>query len=142
MVAVGVVVVAPLGASEVTIFKVGLVALLGIGAIGLHMLVNWAGELSLAHAACVGLPAFAVAKLSGDHGISSIHLLPAGIAVGALLGALVGLPALRAKGLQVAVVTLAAAGSTRNQRHARPIDDAYRAPATRTVAATQTMRKT
>ena len=98
----------PLGASEATIFKLGLVVLVAVTALGLHILLNWAGELSLAHAAFAGLPALAVAKLSADHGISAIHLLPVGVAVGAALGAAVGLPALRARGIQVAVVTLAA----------------------------------
>jgi branched-chain amino acid transport system permease protein len=98
----------PLLSSEASIYKLGLVAILFVGAIGLHVLVNWAGELSLAHAALVGLPAFAVAKLSGDHGISPITLLPLALLIGAATGLVVGLPAIRARGLQVALVTLAA----------------------------------
>ena len=93
---------------EATVYKLGLVLILFVGAIGLHLLVNWAGELSLAHAAMVGLPAFAVAKLSADHHISPLVLLPVGLIVGLGVGALVGLPAMRARGLQVALVTLAA----------------------------------
>jgi len=93
---------------EAAVYKLGLVLILFVGAIGLHVLVNWAGELSLAHAAMVGLPAFAVAKLSADHHVSPLVLLPVGLLVGLLVGALVGLPAIRARGLQVALVTLAA----------------------------------
>src|SRR5581483_448249 len=93
---------------EATVYKLGLVLILFVGAIGLHLLVNWAGELSLAHAAMVGLPAFVVAKLSADHHISPLVLLPVGLIVGLGVGALVGLPAMRARGLQVALVTLAA----------------------------------
>ncbi|MBV8957723.1 MAG: branched-chain amino acid ABC transporter permease, partial [Actinobacteria bacterium] len=55
-----------------------------------------------------GLPAFVVAKLSADHHISPLVLLPAGLLVGLMVGALVGVPAMRARGLQVALVTLAA----------------------------------
>ena len=92
---------------ESTVYRLGLVLIVLVGAIGLHLLVNWAGELSLAHATMIGLPAFAVAKISADAGLSPIVLLPLGIVVGAVAGAVVGLPATRAKGLQVALVTLA-----------------------------------
>lgn len=93
--------------NDVNVYKVGLVLIVFVGAIGLHVLVNWAGELSLAHAAFVGVPAFVVAKLAGEHGVSPVYLLPIGVLVGAALGAVVGLPALRAKGLQVTLLTLA-----------------------------------
>jgi len=103
-----VLVLAPTLLGEATVYKFGLVLIFLVGAIGLHLLVNWAGELSLAHAALVGLPAFVVVKLSADHGVSPIYLLPVGILVGLLVGGVVGLPAIRARGLQVALVTLAA----------------------------------
>jgi ABC-type branched-subunit amino acid transport system permease subunit len=94
--------------SESNVYKLGLVLVVLTAAIGLHVLVTWAGELSLAQAPIVGLPAFTVAKLSADHGISPVYLLPLAIVVGVATGAFVGLPALRARGLQVALVTLAA----------------------------------
>jgi branched-chain amino acid transport system permease protein len=94
--------------SEANVYKLGLVLIVLVAAIGLHALVTWAGELSLAQAPIVGLPAFAVAKLSADHDLSPVYLLPLAIVVGVATGALVGLPALRARGLQVALVTLAA----------------------------------
>lgn len=98
----------PLLAGEVTLFKLGVILVTAVSAIGLHVLVNWAGELSLAHAAFVGFPAFLLAQTGGQLGISPVYLLPLGIVLGAALGAVIGLPALRAKGLQVALVTLAA----------------------------------
>ena len=94
--------------SEANVYKLGLVLIVLTAAIGLHLLVTWAGELSLAQAPLVGLPAFTVAKLAADHGVSPLYLLPLAVAVGALAGAIVGIPALRARGLQVALVTLAA----------------------------------
>ena len=105
---VGAVVLLPLLLGEASVYKLGLVVIVVAGAIGLHLLVNWAGELSLAHATLVGLPAFVVAKLSADHDLSPVYLLPVAIVVGLIAGAVVGLPALRARGLQVALVTLAA----------------------------------
>jgi ABC-type branched-subunit amino acid transport system ATPase component/ABC-type branched-subunit amino acid transport system permease subunit len=106
--AVAAAVAAPLLLSEADVYKLGLVVIVFVAATGLHLLVNWAGELSLAHAAMVGAPAFLVATLSADHGVSTVWLLPVGIIGGAALGAIIGLPALRARGLQVALVTLVA----------------------------------
>ena len=103
---IGAVAVCLLG-SETVSYRLGLVGVVFIGAIGLHILVNWSGELSLGHAAFIGLPAFAVAQLSVHSGASPLLFLPVGVLVGALLGVLVAGVALRARGLQVALVTLA-----------------------------------
>jgi ABC-type branched-subunit amino acid transport system ATPase component/ABC-type branched-subunit amino acid transport system permease subunit len=106
--AVAAAVAVPLLLSEADVYKLGLVVIVFVAATGLHLLVNWAGELSLAQAAMVGAPAFLVATVSADHGISTVWLLPLGIVGGAVLGTVIGLPALRARGLQVALVTLVA----------------------------------
>lgn len=99
----------PMLGTEAITFKFGLVLIFAIAAMGLHVLVNWAGQLSLAHAAMVGVPSLAVAKLSADHGLSPMVLLPLAPVIGALLGTLVSLPALRVRGLYVTIVTLAIA---------------------------------
>jgi branched-chain amino acid transport system permease protein len=93
---------------EVTVYNAGLVLIFVIAALGLHLLVNWAGQLSLAHAGMVGLPALVVIALSETHHISPLYLLPVGVAVGAATGVLVSLPAMKAQGLQIALVTLTA----------------------------------
>lgn len=98
----------PLLGSDATAYRAGLVLIVLVAALGLHVLVNWAGELSLAHIATVGLPAFAVLAFSDVWHVSPVYLLPVGIAVGAATGTVIGLPALRADGLQVALVTLVA----------------------------------
>jgi len=92
---------------EATVYKVGLIAIAFIAAIGLHLLVNWTGELSLAHAGFIGVPAFTVAQLSSNTGLSPILWLPVAVVVGVALGSVVGVAALRSRGLQVALVTLA-----------------------------------
>jgi len=97
----------PLLFSQLTIYRLGVVLIFVVAAIGLHILVNWAGELSLCHAGMVGVPAFVVAGLSERFDVSPLLLVPAGLVVGAGVGAIVALPALRAKGLQVALVTFA-----------------------------------
>ena len=108
LVAAAAFVVLPSLLAEATVYKLGLVLIVVVGAVGLHLLVNWAGELSLAHAALIGLPAFVAAKLSADHNVSPVLLLPVAAAVGLVAGAVVGFPAIRARGIQVALVTLAA----------------------------------
>lgn len=102
--------IVPLVASrlpEPTVYKLGLVAIVFIAAIGLHLLVNWCGELSLAHAGFLGVPAFMAAQVAVRLGFSPIVALPAALLSGIALGCLVGAAALRARGLQVALVTLA-----------------------------------
>jgi branched-chain amino acid transport system permease protein len=94
--------------SDVFVLQLGNVLIAAIAAMGLHVLVNWTGELSLAQAAAVGLPGLAVAEISATHSVDPLTLIPFAIAIGAVLGAVIGFPALRATGLFVAVVTLAA----------------------------------
>ena len=74
---------------------------------GLHVLVHWAGQISLAQVALMGVGAFVTARANADFGIP----LPLAIVLG-MLGAVVaslaiGLPALRIRGLALAIITLA-----------------------------------
>jgi len=98
----------PLLLSEITAYNAGLVLIFVVVALGLHLLVNWAGQLSLAQAGMFGVPALSVAALSEAHGLSPLYLLPIGIALGAATGALIALPALKAHGLHIALLTLTA----------------------------------
>lgn len=83
------------------------IAIYGIGALGLNILVGFTGQISLGHAAFFGFGAFASAYFSGKLGIPVALSIPlAGVAT-ALLGLLVGLPAGRLKGLYLAIATLA-----------------------------------
>jgi branched-chain amino acid transport system permease protein len=111
---------APLALREVDVYRAGLVLIVLVGAFGLHVLVNWAGQLSLAHAGMIGVPAFVVIQLSSHHGLSPVYLLPMGVVAGAAVGLVVGLPALRALGLQVALVTLAAGIAINSYLFTRP----------------------
>jgi len=100
--------VVPLLTGELTTYRVGLVLIQGTAAIGLHVLVNWSRQVSLGHAALVAVPAFIAASLSGESDLPLAVVLPLATAAGAALGALVGLPALRVRAMQVALVTLLA----------------------------------
>ena len=91
--------------SESRRFQLTLVLLYAIVAVSLTALIGWGGQLSLGHMAVVGLGAFATARLSA-HGWSTPAMLLFAGAVGALSLMVVGLPALRVRGLTLAVTTL------------------------------------
>jgi branched-chain amino acid transport system permease protein len=81
-----------------------LVAIGALSALGLHLLVGGAGQISLGHAAFMGVGAYAASHLFGP-------LAPLGILLGGLIAALLGLvlalPSLRIKGVYLAIATLA-----------------------------------
>jgi len=81
-----------------------LVAIGALSALGLHLLVGGAGQISLGHAAFMGVGAYAASHLFGP-------LAPLGILLGgsiaALLGLVLALPSLRIKGVYLAIATLA-----------------------------------
>ena len=79
-----------------------------IGALALNLLTGTTGQISLGQAGFVAAGAFTVAALITHFEAPIGFVLLAAAIVGAVLGVLVGLPALRLKGLYLAVSTLAA----------------------------------
>ncbi|MHB8669206.1 MAG: ABC transporter permease subunit [Acidimicrobiales bacterium] len=77
-------------------------ALLGVA---LTMLVGWGGQVSLGHFALVGLGAYLTARWA-PHGWSLPALFLVTGLIGAAVMAAIGLPALRVRGLTLAVTTL------------------------------------
>src|SRR5438309_7122323 len=75
-------------------------------ALSLNSLVGHAGQMSIGQGAFVGVGAFVAANVGG-RGLPLPVALVAAAAAGALVAGLTGLPSLRIRGLQVAVVTLA-----------------------------------
>src|SRR5262247_1014675 len=82
-------------------------ALAAIGALALNVLTGLAGQISLGHAGFIAAGAFTTAALVESGAGSPLTALPAAAGVGAVLGLLVGFPALRLKGLYLALATLA-----------------------------------
>jgi branched-chain amino acid transport system permease protein len=82
------------------------VVIAAIGATGLNVLTGYAGQISLGHAAFLGVGAYAGAVLGADQGLSALVWIPAAGIAAALLGALLGPIALRLRGLYLAIVTL------------------------------------
>ncbi|HET6810321.1 MAG TPA: ABC transporter permease [Acidimicrobiales bacterium] len=73
-------------------------------AVSLTILTGWAGQLSLGHFAFVAVGAVVTARLAGHWPL--LLVLVVGGAVSALVAVVVGLPALRIRGLYLAVTTL------------------------------------
>ena len=83
------------------------IAVFGIVAASLVILSGWAGQVSLGHMAFVGVGAFVAGVLTDRHDWDlALAALLAG-AVGGVAAVVVGFPALRRRGLTLAVSTLA-----------------------------------
>lgn len=78
-----------------------------IGALGLNMLIGYTGQISLGHGAFLAIGAYTTALAAGELGLPFVVTLPVSGIMAALLGIIVGIPALRLKGLYLALGTLA-----------------------------------
>ena len=87
-------------------FLLALVLIYALIGVSLTMLVGWAGQVSLGQFALVGIGAYVTAKWAGQAGWSMVELLVVAGLVGAVVMVVIGLPALRVRGLTLAVTTL------------------------------------
>jgi branched-chain amino acid transport system permease protein len=78
-----------------------------IGALGLNLLIGFTGQISLGHGAFMAIGAYSTALLTGNLNLPFVLSLPLSGLMAALLGMVVGVPALRLKGLYLALGTLA-----------------------------------
>ncbi|HCN90899.1 MAG TPA: ABC transporter, partial [Oxalobacteraceae bacterium] len=74
---------------------------------GLDIVVGYTGQVSLGHAALFGIGSYTTGILVFKLGVPFLVAVPASIAVTALFGAILALPALRVTGPYLAMVTLA-----------------------------------
>ena len=87
-------------------YLVHTVAIAAIGALSLNLLIGYCGQISFAHGALLGVGAYTAGNL-GNAGGDLLSVLGAGIAA-SLVSILIGLPAMRLRGLYFAIATLAA----------------------------------
>ncbi len=100
-------VVLPLSVHEYYLSIVNLVSIAIIGALGLNILVGYTGQISIGHAAFMSVGAYTAANFAVRLGWPwPVNLLLGGL-MAALVGAIVGIPSLRIKGLYLAIATLA-----------------------------------
>lgn len=80
---------------------------IGMAALSLNLLLGYAGQISLGHAALLGAGAFTSGVLTSQFHLPMYIGIPAGGMVAAALAFVVGLPALRLRGLYLALITIA-----------------------------------
>lgn len=102
----------PLFLSSSQINLAGVVIVFAIIGLSLIVLTGWAGQVSLGQMAFVGIGAAAAGILTDRFGWDLLLALLATGGVGAVAAALIGIPALRIRGLLLAVTTLAFALAT------------------------------
>lgn len=97
---------APWVVSPFMLGEMSYVAILAVASLGLMVLTGYTGQVSLGHAAFMAVGAYAHAWLLGQ-GWPLLVALPTAGLLCAVLGLLVGFPAIRVSGLYLAMVTLA-----------------------------------
>lgn len=79
---------------------------IAIAAMGLNLLTGFTGQISIGHGAFFGIGAFTSGILVVNHGMTYELTIPLAALVAAAVGIFVGFPALRVKGLYLALITL------------------------------------
>lgn len=79
----------------------------GLYAVGFNLLFGYTGLLSFGHAAFLGVGAYTAGILIAQHGAAWWWAIPAGIVMAALVALVMGLLAIRTRGIYFAMVTLA-----------------------------------
>ena len=101
----------PLLLNDVWANVLALAGITAVGAISLNLLTGYTGQPSLGHAAFIGLGAFTAGYLGGGRAPAGYNLnlwvyLLVAMVLGALVGLIIGLPALRLRGNYLVIVTL------------------------------------
>lgn len=102
----------PTFANQYTLFVGNLMLLYIILALGLNILVGFAGQLAFANAAMYGIGAYGAALLQVHLGWSFWAAAPVGAVLAMVIGTLLAFPALRLSGIYLALATLAFAQAT------------------------------
>ncbi|MFH1243929.1 MAG: branched-chain amino acid ABC transporter permease, partial [Pseudomonadota bacterium] len=98
----------PFLANEYVLYIANLIGIAIIGAHGLNLLTGFTGQISLGHAAFIGVGAYTSAILITRVGIPFWWTVPRAGAMSAVMGVIIGIPSLRIKGLYLAIATIAA----------------------------------
>jgi branched-chain amino acid transport system permease protein len=88
------------------VFQVSIALTYAIAILGLNLIMGFNGQISLAQGVFFAVGGYIVAILMADHGFSFWAALPIAVAAAMVLGVVIGIPALRLQGLQLAILTL------------------------------------
>ena len=91
------------------VFQLTMVLVYAVALLGLNLLVGHAGQISLGHGAFFAVGAYGAAIMLDRWDMPHLVTLPVAAAVAFVLGLALGLPAMRLRGLYLALVTLAIA---------------------------------
>ncbi len=100
-------VVVPLTLSPSTVTTLSFALVWGLVAMSLVVLTGWGGNISLGQFGIVGIGAMVAGNLLTRWNVDLFVALVAAMAAGAVVAILIGLPALRIRGLYLAVTTIA-----------------------------------
>lgn len=98
----------PFMAGDYLLYMANITGIAIVAALGLNILTGAAGQISLGHAAFVGIGAYTSAILVNRFGLPFLLCLPLAGLAAAFFGILVGAPSMRMKGLYLCITTLAA----------------------------------
>jgi amino acid transporter len=103
----GVLAVVPMVANDYFVFVANMMMVFMILALGLNILIGYAGQLALANAAMFGIGAYATGLLQVKLGLPYWIGAPVGAVIAMSIGTVMALPALRLSGIYLALLTLA-----------------------------------
>jgi branched-chain amino acid transport system permease protein len=99
--------IVPLLAGDYWLYLLALTGAYGVVALGLNLLTGLSGQISLGHAGFFAIGAYVVTVASEKYGVPYPIAAAMAVAAGWLVGLIVGFPAVRLKGLYLAIATLA-----------------------------------
>ena len=105
----GFLLLAPLVLEPFEIGKMNRALIMSVAILAVNLVVGFNGMLALGHSAFMGIGAFVTASMVQDENWDYWQVLPVVLIVGFIMGVVIGLPALRVKGLYLALVTIAQA---------------------------------
>lgn len=97
----------PILLSPYYVFVVNLGMIYILLAVGLNIVLGYAGQLAFANGALFGIGAYTTGLLRLDANVPFWLAVPAGAVVAAIVGVLIALPAMRLRGLYLALATIA-----------------------------------
>lgn len=95
----------PAAVTDHVVFVLDLMLIAIMGSLALNLLTGYAGQISLGHSAFLAVGAFTSHYLASK-GLPFVLVVPLAMAVGAVLGVIVGAPALRLRGLYLVLATV------------------------------------
>lgn len=98
-------VAAPILATDLQLRRFSQVFILILAVLGINLCTGFGGMVSLGHGVFVGVGGFTMANLLDEAGLPMPFALLGAIAFSGLFGVLLGLPAIRVRGLHLALVT-------------------------------------